>query len=82
MTMPTLVGSRRPPPPPNIYQPNCQIDIRSTWKASGKACQLREKQATKLENANKMEQQRLKQIANKKERDCVRKKEVLEQTML
>jgi hypothetical protein len=41
----------------------------STWNASDKARQLREKQAAELENANKMEQQRLKWVANKKEHD-------------
>jgi hypothetical protein len=47
----------------------------STWNSSEKARQLREKQAVELENANKMEQQRLKQIANKRERNQVRKEE-------
>jgi hypothetical protein len=52
--------------------------MMSTWNASDKACQLREKQAAELENANKMEQQHLKGIANKKERNQVRKEEELE----
>jgi hypothetical protein len=47
----------------------------STWNSSDTALQLREKQVTELENANKMEQQHLKQIANKKEQDQVRKEE-------
>ena len=49
--------------------------MMSTWNASDKACQLREKQAAELENANKMEQQRLKLIANKKECNQVKKEE-------
>jgi hypothetical protein len=50
----------------------------TTWNASDKACQLREKQATELENANRIEQQHLKRVTNKKMRDCVRKEEELE----
>jgi hypothetical protein len=40
-----------------------------------KARQLRKKQAAELMDANKIEQQRLKQVAKKKERDCLRKVE-------
>jgi hypothetical protein len=50
----------------------------STQNSSDKAHQLREKQAAELENANKMEQQCLKQIANKKEHNRVRKEEEAE----
>jgi hypothetical protein len=40
-----------------------------------KARQLRKKQAAKLMDANKMEQQCLKRVAKKKEQDCLRKVE-------
>ncbi len=50
----------------------------ATRNSSDKACQLREKQAAELKNLNKMKQQRLKRIANKKERDRVRKEEEVE----
>jgi hypothetical protein len=47
----------------------------STWNTLDKACQLGEKQVAELENTNKMDQQHLKRIANKKERNQVRKEE-------
>jgi hypothetical protein len=69
MTLPSLLDSQYPPLAPNIFQPICPATMMSTRNASDKAHQLREKQAAELENANKMEQQCLKQIANKKECD-------------
>jgi hypothetical protein len=68
MTLPSLLDSQRPPLAPNIFQPICPVTMMSTRNASDKARQLREKQAAEMENASKMEQQRLKWIANKKQR--------------
>ncbi len=45
----------------------------TTRTSSDKARQLREKQATELADANKMEQQRLKCVAKKKECNRLRK---------
>ena len=45
------------------------------WTSSEKARQLREKQAAKLADDNKMEQQCLKRVAKKKERNHLRKVE-------
>jgi hypothetical protein len=68
-TLPSVFDSQQPPLVPNIFQPICPFTVISTWNASDKAHQLREKQTAELENANKMEQQHLKRIANKKEHD-------------
>jgi hypothetical protein len=65
----TESNSHQPPPAPNISQSICQVIMMSTGNSSDKAHQLREKQAAELENANKMEQQWLKRIANNKEHD-------------
>jgi hypothetical protein len=54
--------------------------MMATRNSSDKAHQLREKQAAELENVNKMEQQSLKRLTNKKECDGVRKEEEAERS--
>jgi hypothetical protein len=63
---PLLMTQLSPSNPPKMT--TCQVSAE-------KARQLKEKQAAKLANAHKMEEQRLGRITKKKERDCLRKVE-------